>query len=52
MPYAAAAMTPKPVWNPDIDNPIDFFSNWQPVAAHQHYDNAFKAQWNYFFAMS
>jgi predicted dehydrogenase len=23
--------TPKPVWNPDIPNPIDFFADWQEV---------------------
>jgi predicted dehydrogenase len=36
--------TPKPVWNPDIPQPIDFYAGWREepdVAA----DNAFKAQW-------
>jgi len=28
-PYGA---TPRPVWNPDIPNPIDFFSSWQKSA--------------------
>jgi predicted dehydrogenase len=42
------AMTPKPVWNPDIDSPIDFFAGWQSVPTNQHYDNAFKAQWELF----
>ncbi len=23
--------TPKPVWNPDVPNPIDFFDNWEAV---------------------
>ena len=27
-PYGA---TPRPVWNPDVDNPIDFFDGWQQV---------------------
>jgi predicted dehydrogenase len=40
--------TPKPVWNPDIDSPIDFFAGWPSVPADQHYDNAFKAQWELF----
>jgi predicted dehydrogenase len=40
-----ASVTPKPVWNPDIDSPIDFFAGWTSVPTNQHYDNAFKAQW-------
>ena len=23
--------TPRPVWNPDIDNPLDYFDDWQKV---------------------
>ena len=42
------AMTPKPVWNPDIDNPIDFHAGWMPMPDNQVYDNAFKAQWELF----
>ena len=41
-------MTPKPVWNPDIDNPIDFHAGWMPMPDNQVYDNAFKAQWELF----
>jgi len=43
-----ASTTPKPVWNPDIDSPIDFFGGWQAVPTNLHYDNAFKAQWELF----
>jgi len=39
------AMTPKPVWNPDIDNPIDFHGSWTRMPDNQVCDNAFKAQW-------
>jgi predicted dehydrogenase len=39
--------TPKPVWNPDIPQPINFFEGWEPVAD-ENYDNAFKAQWELF----
>jgi predicted dehydrogenase len=39
--------TPKPVWNPDIPQPIDFFAGWKEVPDDQ-YDNAFKAQWELF----
>lgn len=38
-------MTPKPVWNPDIDQPINFYQNWAEVPDQEPYDNAFKAQW-------
>ena len=27
----ASARTPRPIWNPDIDQPIDFFGGWQEV---------------------
>jgi len=40
--------TPKPVWNPDIDNPIDFFAGWQEVPNQVDFDNAFKIQWEMF----
>lgn len=37
--------TPKPVWNPDIDQPLNFFETWQKMPQHENYDNAFKKQW-------
>ena len=37
--------TPKPVWNPDIAQPIDFFAGWQEVPDNAPVENAFKAQW-------
>jgi predicted dehydrogenase len=40
--------TPRPVWNPDVDSPIDYRQGWQLVPDHQVYDNAFKAQWELF----
>jgi predicted dehydrogenase len=40
--------TPKPVWNPDIDQPIDFFDDWAEVPDQELYDNAFKVQWELF----
>ena len=39
--------TPKPVWNPDIPQPIDFLAGWDEVPD-ENYDNAFKAQWELF----
>lgn len=44
-PYGA---TPRPVWNPDVDSPINFFDTWQEVPDQQPFDNAFKAQWELF----
>lgn len=40
--------TPKPVWNPDIPNPIDFKAGWTKVPEQEDFDNAFKAQWELF----
>ncbi|MCC5838886.1 MAG: Gfo/Idh/MocA family oxidoreductase [Opitutales bacterium] len=40
--------TPKPVWNPDIAQPINFFEGWQLVPDQEPYDNAFKVQWEMF----
>jgi predicted dehydrogenase len=42
------SFTPKPVWNPDVPNPIDFYETWQQVPPNQPFDNAFKAQWERF----
>ena len=40
--------TPKPVWNPDIPQPIDFYEDWGKVPYQEEFDNAFKAQWEHF----
>ena len=40
--------TPKPVWNPDIPQTIDFFDNWVEVPDNQVYENGFKVQWEGF----
>jgi len=37
--------TPRPVWNPDVPNPIDFRDSWQDVPDNMVFDNAFKVQW-------
>jgi predicted dehydrogenase len=44
-PYEA---TPRPVWNPDIDSPLNYFDNWIPVPGEPEYENAFKVQWELF----
>ena len=40
--------TPKPVWNPDIPNSIDFKEAWAKVPEQEDFDNAFMAQWELF----
>jgi predicted dehydrogenase len=40
--------TPRPTWNPDIENPFDFFADWQEVPDNGDFDNAFKYQWEMF----
>ena len=42
------AGTPRPVWNPDVKQSIDFYDTWQPVPDNVSYDNGFKAQWEMF----
>ena len=40
--------TPKPVWNPDVPQAIDFFATWQKMPSNRAYDNAFKVEWELF----
>ncbi len=40
--------TPRPVWNPDIDQPINFYQSWAEVPTQRVLDNAFKIQWELF----
>ncbi|MDG5767705.1 Gfo/Idh/MocA family oxidoreductase [Balneolales bacterium ANBcel1] len=40
--------TPRPVWNPDIENPHTFHDHWMKMPTTQTYDNAFKIQWELF----
>ncbi len=40
--------TPRPVWNPDVPNPIDFWETWQEVPDNAVFENAFKIQWELF----
>ncbi|WP_341703527.1 Gfo/Idh/MocA family oxidoreductase [Ferrovibrio sp.] len=37
--------TPKPVWNPDLPQAINFFDTWQEVPENKVYPNGFRAQW-------
>jgi predicted dehydrogenase len=42
------AQTPRPVWNPDQKQTINFFDQWQEVPDAGAYENAFKVQWEMF----
>ncbi|HZO92227.1 MAG TPA: Gfo/Idh/MocA family oxidoreductase [Candidatus Baltobacteraceae bacterium] len=42
------ALTPRPVWNPDIPNPIDFAATWIEVPDNDPFENGFLAQWSEF----
>ena len=36
--------TPRPVWNPDVPNQIDFSQSWVAIPV-EEYENGFLAQW-------
>lgn len=40
--------TPKPVWNPDEPQTMNFFDDWTEVPNNRIYDNGFKQQWEDF----
>ncbi len=40
--------TPKPVWNPDEPQTLDFFSTWAEVPDRGPSENGFKTQWELF----
>ena len=40
--------TPKPVWNPDVESPIDYRADWVPLPDVQPSANAFRTQWELF----
>ena len=40
--------TPKPVWNPDLKDPLPYRQQWQEVPDNTEFDNGFKAQWELF----
>ena len=42
------AMTPKPIWNPDIKSPIDYYADWNLMPTRDDNENAFKVQWELF----
>lgn len=40
--------TPKPVWNPDQPQTMNFFNDWEEVPDNWPAENGFKAQWEMF----
>lgn len=40
--------TPKPVWNPDQPQAMNFFDGWEEVPDNAAFDNGFKVQWEGF----
>jgi predicted dehydrogenase len=44
------AVTPKPVWDPDVPTTERFRGQWQDVPDNADFDNGFKAQWELFLA--
>src|SRR5215475_11994801 len=40
--------TPRPVWNPDVPQTINFFDTWSEVPGVGNYDNGFKVEWEMF----
>jgi predicted dehydrogenase len=40
--------TPRPVWNPDMPQTIDFFKTWDEVPGNDAYPNGFRLQWEMF----
>lgn len=44
----ARVNTPKPVWNPDEPQALNFYESWEEVPDNQVFDNGFKVQWEQF----
>lgn len=40
--------TPRPVWNPDVPQSMNFYDQWEEVPNNITYDNGFKLQWEDF----
>jgi predicted dehydrogenase len=44
----ARVNTPRPVWNPDVPQPVKFLETWGEVPDSTSYDNGFKTEWEMF----
>jgi hypothetical protein len=36
------------VWNPDVEQPVNFYDGWLKVPEQEVFENAFKVQWELF----
>jgi predicted dehydrogenase len=43
-------VTPMPVWNPDLPDPLDYQAQWTDVPDNMNLGNGFKVQWEQFLA--
>ena len=41
-------LTPMPVWNPDLPDPVDYLAQWADIPDNEPFDNGFKVQWELF----
>src|SRR5579862_5432868 len=41
-------VTPMPVWNPDLPDPLDYAAMWSDVPDNQTFGNGFRTQWERF----
>jgi predicted dehydrogenase len=39
---------PRPVWNPDLPDPIDYLAQWTDIPDNEDSGNGFKAEWELF----
>lgn len=46
--YQRANATPTCVWDPDAENPSNYFEGWQEVQPEQKFENAFRIEWELF----
>ncbi|MBT5901202.1 MAG: Gfo/Idh/MocA family oxidoreductase [Opitutaceae bacterium] len=46
--FQSDAATPRCIWSPDTDSPINYKDGWTPVPTKEPFDNAFKVQWELF----
>lgn len=42
------SMTPRPVWNPDVESTIKYLDGWTSVPEYEAMGNAFKVEWEMF----
>jgi predicted dehydrogenase len=46
--YQSSGTTPKCVWNPDAESPVNYLEGWREVQPDQKFENAFRIEWEMF----